>query len=282
MNEPFSDSVDSAESGNSLFITELPSCTTSIDEKGKITKPNIPVSNQILCLQFLALCGFVFIGVDLESKKLNLAEVQMLEVLYPSNPILLTGLKAMSIADMELREGRRFLNDRTLLRCDYRLLKAETTDLADVLKDILHPLSEEAQNFITKLHRRYINMGMTCALRMLGDFHFAYAFVKKHALSTQDIYSRRIFGFSISLKYGYCLVIRPKKADKYADVIGKLPLILQEKITKGYGCYKKLGNKSCQWDCQGIRIPLDDSILAISDGIEIWLDQELSYLQRRR
>jgi hypothetical protein len=74
------------------------------------------------------------------------------------------------------------------------------------------------------------------------------------------------------------LVIRPKKTDKYADVIKGFPLSLQKIIAKGYGCDRKLRNERCQHGCQGIRIPLDDSILAISGDIETWLDSEVSYV----
>lgn len=91
-------------------------------------------------------CGFVFTGIDLEAKTLNISEVQLLEVSYPNNPILLTGLKALSIAEIELRT-RRYSNDDNLLRCDYRLIKAEDTDMLDVLKDFLHPFPEKHQRF---------------------------------------------------------------------------------------------------------------------------------------
>jgi len=80
---------------------------------------------------------------------------------------------------------------------------------------------------------------------------------------------------SISLKYGYCLVVRAKKTDKYTDIIKGFPLSLQEKIAKGYGCDRKLRNERCQEGCQGIRIPLDNSILGISKDIETWLDNEV-------
>ncbi|WMM26010.1 hypothetical protein RBU61_04875 [Tissierella sp. MB52-C2] len=153
-----------AENGDSLLITEIPLFTASVDENGKRTKPKIPASNQIECLRFLALCGFDFTGIDLEAKTLSISEVQLLEVSYPNNPILLTGLKAMSIADIELRRGRRYWNDNNLLRCDYRLLKAEDTDILHVLKDFLHPLPEKIQKFALKLHQRYTDMEMTCVM----------------------------------------------------------------------------------------------------------------------
>ena len=77
------------------------------------------------------------------------------------------------------------------------------------------------------------------------------------------------------MKYGYCIFVRTKKTDKYSDVIEKFPLYLQEKIAQGYGCDRKLRNERCQGGCQGIRIPLDDSLIEMKQDIEIWLDNEL-------
>lgn len=269
-----------AESGDSLLITEIPSFTASIDEKGNKKKPKNPVSKLIGCLRFLALCGFVFTGIDLEEKTVNISEGQLLEVSYPNAPTLLTGLKAMSIADIELRV-KRYKNDNNhdnLLRCDYRLIKAKDTDVLDVLNDFLHPLPEKVQKFALELHRHYIDMGMTCAtIISTFEVHFAYSYVKnsRRVLSSRDVYQIRIWEFALSTRYGYCLVVRAKKTDKYPDVIEKLPLLLQKKIAKGYGCDRKLRNEPCQSGCQGIRLPLDDSILNISKDIETWLDKEL-------
>lgn len=257
-----------AECGDSLLLTEIPSFTAP--------KPKIPVSKQIECLRFLALCGFVFTGIDLDAKTFNISRVQLLEVSYPNNPILLTGLKALSIASMELRV-RFYNNADNLLRCDYRVMKAEDTDVLDVLKDILHPLPEKLQKFALDLHQRYIDMGMTCVTLNDNEVHFAYSYIKnsRRALSTRYIYQQRVWEFGLSMKYGYCLTVRAKKTDKYADVIEKFPLYLQEKIAQGYGCDRKLRNERCQGGCQGIRIPLDDSILNISRDIETWLDNEV-------
>lgn len=270
-----------SKSGDSLLITEIPSFTTSIDENGNINKPKNSVSKLIECLKFLTLCGFVFNGIDLESKKLNISEPKLLEVSYPDAPVLLTGLKAMSIADIELRV-KRYKNDYNhdnLLRCDYRLMKAEDTDVLDVLKDFVHSLPEKVQKLALELHQRYIDMGMTC-VTIISTFevHFSYSYIKnsKRVLSTRDIYQLRVWEFAFSTRYGYCLVIRAKKTDKYADVIEKFPLSLQEKIAKGYGCDRKLHNEPCQCGCQGFRVPLDNSILNISKNIETWLDNEVS------
>ena len=252
-----------AKNGGSLLITEMP--------KLKISAPK-----QIECLRFLALCGFVFNGIDLEIRAVNISEVQSLEVSYPNNPVLLTGLKALSIAGKKL--WVRFYNNAdSLYRCDYRVMKAEDTDVLDVLKDIIHPLPKKLQKFALELHQRYIDMGMTCVTLNDNAVHFAYSYIKnsRRTLSVRDIYQQRVWEFYLSMKHGYCLFVRTKKTDKYTDVIKKFPQYLQKKIAQGYGCDRKLRNERCQGGCQGICIPLNDSILEMKQDIEIWLDNEL-------
>lgn len=256
------------ENGNSLLISEIPLFTAS--------KPKIPFSKQTECLQFLTLCGFVFSGIDLDTKKINFSKGQILEVTYPDNPLVLIGLKVLSTAAKEL--WVRFYNNAdNLLRCDYRVIKAEDSDVLDVLKDFLQPLPEKLQEFALELHQRYTDMGMTCVMLYDDADHFAYANTKKSkkALSRRDIFQKRVWEFSLSVKYGFCLVVRMKKADKYADVIEKFPLYLQKKISQGYGCDRKLRNEPCQGGCQGIRIPLDSLVLEMKKDIEIWLDNEV-------
>jgi len=265
------------ENSDSLLITEMPLCTAQIDENGKRKPLKIPVTGQIECLRFLTLCGFHFTGVDLDAKLLTVSLKKPLEVSYPNKPVLLMGLKAMSIADMELRAGRRYWNDHNLLRCDYRLIKAEDTAITDIFEDFIHPLSVEVQEFALKLHNRCIDMGMTCTLNVWDDVSFSYAHIRKsrRELSSRDKYQQRAWAFSYSMRNGYCLFVRAKKIEKYADVIKNFNLQLQEKIAQGYGCYRKMGRERCQGDCQGICIPLDDSILRISKDIELWLDNEV-------
>ncbi len=258
-----------AKNGDSILITELPSFTATVDENGKRKLPKNSAAKLKECVHFLTLCGFVFTG--------NNAEVS-----YPEAPLLMTGLKALAIADMELRV-KRYISDKNhdnLLRCDYRLIKAEDTDALDVLKDFVHLLPEEVQKFAMEIHQRYTDMGMTC-VPMISTFevHFAYSDIKnsKRVLSLKDMYQLRAWELALSTKYGYCLVVRAKRTDKYADVIEQFPLSLQEKIARGYGCDRKR-NEPCQGGCQGVRISLDDSILDISGDILIWLDNEVSYL----
>lgn len=272
------------ENGKSLRVTEMPSFTASIDEKGNVKSPRNSAVKLMECMRFLVLCGFVFTGIDLEAKTVAVSDIQLLKVSYPNAPILLTGLKAMSIADIELRTKRykTDYNHDNLLRCDYRLIKAEDTDVQDVLKDFLHPFPDKIQKFALELHQHYVNMGMTCvALISTFDIHFAYSYIKntRRVLSPRDVYQLRVWEFALSVRHGYCLVVRAKNTDKYADVIDKFPLALQERIAKGYGCDRKLYNEPCQGGCQGIRIPLDDSIYEISRDIETWLGEELTCQQ---
>ena len=263
--------------GDILVITEIPLCTASTDENGKKKSPRIPASGLMECLRFLTLCGFVFPGADLDAKSITVSETQPLNVSYPNNPILLEGLKALSIADMELRAGRRYWNDNNLLRCDYRLLKAGDTDVLDELKDLLFPLPERVQEFAVKLHQRYTDMGLTCVVIIRDGVSFSYSSVGKgqKVLSPQDMYQQRLWAFTYSIRHGYSLFVRSRKTGKYAGVIETFPQSLQEKIATGYGCYRKLGRERCQGDCQGIRIPLDDTILDIGGSIETWLDCEM-------
>jgi len=243
-----------AEDGDLLVATALP--------------PKIPKSSLLNCMKFLSLCGFIFTGIG--------TETEPLEVSFPDNPMVLTGLKAMAIADMELRTGRRYSNDNYILGCDYRLLKAEESDMGDVLADLLQTLPAKIRDFVLNLHKRYIDMGLTCITTRLGSISFAYVFfgTTNRTLSERDLYAKRVWEINYSIRNSYCLFVRAKKTDKYADVIKTFPVSLQEKIAQGYGCYRKLGRNRCQVDCQGIRIPLDESILDMAEHIETWLDAE--------
>jgi hypothetical protein len=154
---------------------------------------------------------------------------------------------------------------------------AEKYNMRDVLVDFLHPLPYKIREFSLYLHQKYTDMGLTCINTRLGLVSFAYIKTSnsRKQLSEREAYSKRVWEFSYSIKDGYCLFVRPKKTEKYADIIKTFHKSLQEKIAQGYGCDRKR-NEPCQHGCQGIRIPLDDSILEISNDIEIWLDNEVS------
>ena len=103
--------------------------------------------------------------------------------------------------------------------------------MLDVLKDMVYLLPENIQRFALELHKRYIDKEMTCAVINDTATHFAYAYTKnsRRPLSPRDIYSRRIWEFEVSMKYGYCIVVRSKNTDKYAELIKTFPLFLYDK-----------------------------------------------------
>jgi len=265
------------DNGGSLTVAKMPLATVSVDENGKKKSAKIPTSNLVECLKFLKLCGFDFEDVDFEAKKPSIMEILPITVSFPDNSILLTGLKALAVADIERRNGRAFWNDHNLLRCNYRLLKTEKSDIVDELKDFLNPLSKRVQEFALSLHHRYTDMGLTCTLSILDDTSFSYALIteRNKSLSSRDKYQKRVWAFSNSMRNGYSLFVRAKKMDKYVDTIAKLHHTLQQKIAEGYGCYRKFGRERCQMDCQGIRLPLDESILDLAKDIDVWLDNEM-------
>jgi len=260
-----------------LIVSKMPLCTPSVDENGKKKSAKIPASGLIECLRFLALCGFEFVNADLSAKSLVISEAKPLEVSYPDNPVLVVGLKALAIADIEMRNGRAYWNDHNLLRCNYRVLMANESYIADELRDFLRPLPEKVQAFVLSLHQRYTGMGLDCTLSIRDDISFSYAHINERNknLSEREKYQKRVWAFSNSMRNGYSLLVRAKKTDKYADVIKDFPQSLQEKIAEGYGCYRKYGRERCQVDCQGICLPLDDTILDIAKDIETWLDNEM-------
>jgi len=266
-----------ADDGSILTVPKLPLCSSSVEVSGKKKSAKIPASGLLDSLRFLSLCGFNFADADFGTKTLTISQTQPLIVSYPDNPIVLVGLKALAVADIERRNGRPYWNDHNLLRCNYKLLKAEETDIADELRDFLNPLPDDIQAFAINLHHRYVDMGLTCTLSILDDTSFSYAVINERnkGLSARDKYQKRIWAFSNSMRNGYSLFVRSKKTDKYADIIESFPPVLREKIADGYGCYRKFGREHCQRDCQGIRLPLDSSILDIAQDIKTWLDEEM-------
>ena len=110
------------------------------------------------CLRFLADCGIYIEGIDINKKKQNLSDIKTIKISYPDNPTMLTGLKVMAIAEID---HRTLINQDVFLRCDYRVLKKDETDVLSILQDTIKPLSAEVQDFILQLHQRYLDKGLT-------------------------------------------------------------------------------------------------------------------------
>ncbi|WP_432665886.1 hypothetical protein R9X47_06270 [Wukongibacter baidiensis] len=258
-----------SEKGDSLLVNgwEKLSLKRSLN---KNSTAKISVPQMIKSMRFLTECGINFHGIDLSMKKPDISKIEAVEITYPDYPIMLTGWKTLGIAQNELSSRK---NDDILLRCDYRALKNEDTEVASILKDFVYPLSAPLQELVLKLHQRYLDSGMKCNVE-LGMFcvHFIYLYKGK-----------AIWRFSTSLHNGYCIILKTKNTLKYADVIEKFPEFLQEKISKGYGCDRKKGSGhgNCQKGCEGFRFSLNESLLDISQELEIWLDSELASMQKK-
>ena len=241
-----------------------------------IFNKKIPVSKSIECLRFLTDCGILIDGIDLNEKKPDLSKVEGIIISYPDNPAMLTGLKVMAKAEIEFGTYVNKSNaisycrfSDILLRCDYRVLKNNETDVISILKDSIKPLSVNAKEFIMQLHHHYLDKGLKCVVE-----------IKDLWIKIKYSYKRHeIWGVNVSLNNGYQINIKAKNTNKYADAIEKLPSFLQEMIEKGYGCGKKRGiSDHCDGGCRGFRISLDDSIIDIRNAIETWLDKELSFV----
>jgi len=226
-------------------------------------------SKNIECLKFLTECGIRIDGMDLNKKRQKLSEVETLRFSYPDNPAMLTGLKAMAVAEIEL--GTKDNRD-ILLRCDYRALKKDDADMTSILKDTIKPLPSNIQDFILRLHQFRLDKELNCDVE-IKDFWIKIKYSHK---------KKEIWGINTSLNNGFEITAKASNTHKYTDTIERFPLALQEMIAKGYGCGKRRGvSNICDGGCKGLCIPLDDSVLEISDAIEIWFDKELSCLQRK-
>lgn len=268
-----------SENKDSLVVTKLPLFTPTINKNGKRKSAKNSKTKLMKGLRFLKLCGFTFTGIDLESKKIDLENNIDIRVKYPQSPLLLMGLKIMAIADIELREKRYksdFRHDN-LLRCEYRLVE-QNASISGLLHDFLSPLSKPVQNLALDLHHYYESLGMTC-VRIIStlEVHFAYAYIKnsQKKLTDREIYQKRLLSFSLSIRNGFCLVIKPQKIHDHPEVLNKLSTTLQSKISKGYGCDRKLYQKPCQGGCEGIRLTLDSLNHEFTDDIKVWIDQEV-------
>lgn len=253
-----------ADDGDSLVVTDWQQLTfllnANIKSNSKMTE-----SKFIEGLRFLLSCGINFDGIGLDAKKPDMSKTESVKVSYLNNSIMLTGLKVMAIAQNELRTSG---HEDFFLRCDYRVLKEEKTDLTSIFRDIVNPLPEALQEFALKLHQRFIDDGLKPNVEArYFRTRFTYSFK-----------SKEICTISQSLK-GYSLMIKAKNILNFPDAFIKFPEHLQQKISKGFGCYRKRGGERCDGGCQGYRFSFNNSLLELSQDIEIWLGKELSYLK---
>lgn len=234
----------------------------------RIFNEKLSVSKTLECLRFLTDCGICFDGIDINEKKQNLPNIQAITVTYPENDAMLTGLKVMAVAEIE---HGTLVNQDVFLRCDYRLLKKDETDVVCIVQDTVKPLSAGMQDFIMQLHQRYLDQGLTCVVEIKG-FHIYI----KYCYKRNDVW-----GLNASLNNGYHINVKAIKTHEYPDTIKTFPPFLQELIARGYGCGRKRAIGHCDGGCRGLPIALDDSVFAIRDDIVKWFDQEVACLRKK-
>jgi len=257
-----------ADNHDSLILRDPQLLSSSAMREGGCGKSNLSAVKVVEALKFLADCGFCFDGIELDMAKPILSELAKLEVTYPDNPAVLTGIKVMAIAQKELRTKN---NHEIFQWCDYRVLMAEEPDAASRLNDFAHSLPVKIQDFVLKMNRHWLEAGLICNPSYCGiDLGFHY-FHKKN----------EVCSFFSSPVSGYRLMIKAQNTQKYPDTIKGFPLPLQEKIARGYGCNPKKFGEPCQNGCHGFSFSLDDSALKLAKEIMIWIDKELSCLQRK-
>lgn len=144
------------ENGGAILLEDLTILTSVIGVDGGQMKAKISVPKLIEALKFLTCCGIYLDGIDLDEGSLDMSKATSCKISYPDNPVMLTGLKVMAIAQKELYSKG---NHDIFLRCDYRVLKDEDTEVISILKDFVTPLPARVQDFALKLHQRYVETG---------------------------------------------------------------------------------------------------------------------------
>lgn len=228
----------------------------------------LPVSKHLACLRFLAGCGLEIQGIDLDDPKQSLSDLEAIQIDYPNQPKMLTGLKIMATAEID---HGTLDNQDILLRCDHRVLRKQETDGVGILQDTIRPLPQGVQDFILHLHHHAQEMGLACLVEIKGFWIYV-----KYCCQRRDVW-----GINASLRNGYHLNIKAEKTQEYPDTIQAFPAILQDLISKGYGCGRKRAGGHCDGGCRGLILPLDETILLHRENLLTWLHQEVACRRKK-
>jgi hypothetical protein len=252
---------------DSLFLNEL----ENLDAPSNYSSQKISDKRKIECLRFLSDCGLCFDGLDISGKKPEVVPPGQIIITYPANPAMLVGMKAIAAAQRHI--GSKYIGE-ILLRCDWRALaysqpkEQKRPDILHILKDLIHTLPTEIQDFVIKLHTDYMSHGYKCDTYIGSDTRFEY-FCR----------SKELWRFNLTLTGGHFITIKALNTHKYPEIISQLPDRLQANIRAGYGCGKKMGTTdSCDSGCRGYRVPLDDSFMEISDSVKAWIEKEVEII----
>ena len=90
------------ENGGVLLLDDLNLLTSVIGADGGFMRAKITVPKLMEALKFLTDCGFCLDGIDLNARSLDMSNAASLKITYPTNPVTLTGLKVMAIAQKDL------------------------------------------------------------------------------------------------------------------------------------------------------------------------------------
>lgn len=277
---PFSDRVSLPS--NYPFLKNIENVLIAIAIKGKINKSGdslivdsakfradlakIPTAKVSECMSCLTDNGFCFSGIDLTNSKAAF-DSEVFEVSYPENPAVLTGIKVMTQAKCEF-EGTGMYG--VLLRCDYRLVVRDEMDSGCFLRDMIRILPIENQEYLLKLHNKYLNAGFQCTVSIVDELCIRFFYMYKR---------KEIWSIIVSANNGYELAVRAKHTDEYADKVENFHPYLRGKIGKGYGCDKKRDpNSYCQGGCKGYRISLTDSLNHLRTDLITWIDNEMLFM----
>ena len=226
-----------------------------------------PVVKVIECFRCLMDNGFHISGIDLTENKVNLRDLITMEISYPENSAVLTGLQVMAKA-REAYEGTGLYG--VILRCDYRVIANDEPDSLRFLRDMLKAIPAGNRDFVLRMHQKYLDDGFQCTVNVVDEMCVRFFYLYKR---------KEVWSIIISANNGYELAIRAKHTDKYTNIVKQLHPSLQEKISKGYGCDKKRDpNSYCQGGCKGFRVSLIDSMMDISQDMFTWIDAESAYL----
>lgn len=254
---------------NSLVLNDIKILTNTVSPEGKQRIEKLSAPKIIDALRFLTDCGFHFDGINLDEEKPDIMKTKLLEITYPDNLAVLTGLKVMAVAQKEFGS---ISNEEILLRCDYKVLIVEDTDIIELLNDYIYSLPENVKDFVLMFHQHYIDLGLLCKPKM-SSLNVQFAYFRK---------SKEIFSFYNSLISGSQIMIKAQNTALYTNIIKDFTPFLQEKIANGYGCQKKRFDEPCQKGCHGFSLSLNESILDIKDDLIIWIDEELRCLKKSK
>lgn len=255
-----------AEQGDRILLDNPQVLTTLFNAEGQLLRAKLTSPKLIEGLGFLKDCGLEFGSADRHGELPDLLKAEALTISCPADPRVPAGLKVMAMAQKELYVKG---SDELFMRCDYRVLQPEAPDITAVLNDFLSPLPVKVQDLARQLHRYYLDAGLICKMEIRYlRVRFSYTYKNKE-----------LWMFSASLNHGCRIFIKAANTHRYTDVIETFPLLLQDKIAKGFGCDKKKYGEPCQGGCHGFRIPLDETVLDVSDEVRIWLDCELAFLR---